>query len=575
VRLALHKRQGANTQSVSAEFQNPTSGPGGSATAAHDLAIEGLPPIARLIEVVRDPALGSDREAAAAVSQTVGKRFPWWTPSMSDLFLVAFFIWTFLAGSSGWAGLLADADSGWHIRTGEVILQTHTVPQKDLYSFSKPAADWYAWEWLTDIIWAKLHGAFGLRGICWFAGVLIIAFLALLLRFSLWMGASLFISLATALIAAGASSVHFLARPHIFTLALLPLSVWLIEADRRRPSHRVFLMVPLVGLWANLHGGFPAVLLVLGAAAAGSAIEVLIGASGVTWNRAIRYAALTAAGACASLANPYGYRLHQHMIEYLRSNWIRTVVEEFHSPSFNNENMFQFEVLLFLGLMAAASLIQRKRVTEVLWILGFGHMALSSVRHVTIYSAVTAPYIAVELTRWWNYAFGGASKKSIAGIWNQIAADLTPSFNRTTFWLPVVLTGALFLPASMAHWPSDYPKEMFPVDLIHKRQQLLAHSRLLTTDQWGDYLIYLNYPEQRVFVDGRSDFYGPEIGNQYLQLLQGQYQWKTLLAKHRFDHVMAPLDWPLASLLKSDPDWKLLDDTGKVVLFERARNSHD
>jgi hypothetical protein len=123
----------------------------------------------------------------------------------------------------------------------------------------------------------------------------------------------------------------------------------------------------------------------------------------------------------------------------------------------------------------------------------------------------------------------------------------------------------------VAHWPTDYPVQMFPVELIHKRQQMLAHSRLLTTDQWADYLIYLNYPVQRDFVDGRSDFFGPELGNQYLQMLQGQYQWKSLIDKWGFDHVLAPLDWPLASLLKTDANWRILDDTGKAILFERVR----
>jgi len=548
---------------VSAHFVNPESQLGASTPATS----EELPPIGQLVEAIRDPEIARDSPAEKK------KRFPWWAPSMSDLFVVAFFIWTFLASSSGWSALLADADSGWHIRTGEEILKTHTVPQKDLFSFSKPASDWYAWEWLTDVLWAELHSTFGLRGICWFAGILIATFVALLLRFSLWMGASLFISIATVLVASGAASVHFLARPHAFTLALLPLSVWLLESDRRRPSNRVYWLVPLVAIWANLHGGFPAVLLVLGAAAAGSAVEVLIGAQGAEWKRAIRYSVLTAAAALASFVNPYGFRLHQHMIEYLRSDWIRNVVEEFHSPNFRTENMLQFEILLFTGLLVAASLIQRKRITEALWILGFGHMALASVRHVTIFAAVVAPYLAVELTWWWKAQFEGSSRKSLAGIWNQINADLTPAFLRSTLWLPAILTVVLFLPAKWTHWPSDYPKEMFPVELIHKRQQLLAQSRLLTTDQWAHYLIYLNYPVQRDFVDGRSDFFGPEIGNQYLQLLQGQHQWKALLVKHGFDHVLAPLDWPLTSLLKTDADWKVLDDTGKAILFERVRVS--
>lgn len=367
--------------------------------------------------------------------------------------------------------------------------------------------------------------------------------------------------------------MHFLARPHAFTLALLPLSVWMIEADRRHQSSRVFWLVPLVGLWANLHGGFPAVLLVLSAVVAGSAVEVLIGAEGAHWGRPIRYGVLTLSAALASLANPYGYRLHQHMLEYLKSDWIRNVVEEFHSPNFRSESMLQFEILLFAGLLAAASLLRRKRVTEALWILGFAHMSLASVRHVTIYAAVAAPFIAGELTRWWNHAFEGASKKSLAGIWNRMSADLAPSFGRTTFWLPLVLTGALFLPTAVAHWPSDYPEQMFPVQLIHQREQLLVRSKLLTTDQWADYLIYLNHRQQKVFVDGRSDFYGPEIGNQYLQMIQGQYQWRPLLDKHGFDHVLAPLEWPLTSLLKGDPGWRILDDTGKALLFERIRVS--
>ena len=49
---------------------------------------------------------------------------------------------------------------------------------------------------------------------------------------------------------------------------------------------------------------------------------------------------------------------------------------------------------------------------------------------------------------------------------------------------------------------------------------------MLTTDQWADYLIYTN-PQQKVFVDGRSDFYGPEIGNDYIRLMNGQWDWAT------------------------------------------------
>jgi hypothetical protein len=88
-------------------------------------------------------------------------RSPWarlLIPSLSDLFFLAILLWLFMSsGASGLQGLLDDGDAGWHIRTGEYILNHHAVPHHDLYSFSKPDAPWYAWEWLTDVIDGSLN----------------------------------------------------------------------------------------------------------------------------------------------------------------------------------------------------------------------------------------------------------------------------------------------------------------------------------------------------------------------------------------------------------------------------------
>src|SRR4051794_22006762 len=71
-------------------------------------------------------------------------------PSLSDLYFLAILVWLFVSGGGqGWSGLLADADVGWHIRTGDYILDHGSVPHQDLYSFSKTGAPWYAWEWLS------------------------------------------------------------------------------------------------------------------------------------------------------------------------------------------------------------------------------------------------------------------------------------------------------------------------------------------------------------------------------------------------------------------------------------------
>src|SRR6185312_9523440 len=104
---------------------------------------------------------------------------------------------------------------------GEYILDHHTVPHVDLYSFSKPDAPWYAWEWLTDVLDSGLHRVAGLKGIVLFAAVLIALFAVTLVRRMVSRDVHLFVALTIALLGVGGSSIHFLARPHLLTLLFL------------------------------------------------------------------------------------------------------------------------------------------------------------------------------------------------------------------------------------------------------------------------------------------------------------------------------------------------------------------
>jgi len=492
-------------------------------------------------------------------------------PSLSDLFFLAVLVWLFMSsGVAGWQGLLADADVGWHIRTGDYILRHHTVPHHDLYSFSKPGAPWYAWEWLTDVLDSGLHTAAGLKGIVLFSAVLIALFALTLIRRMVSRDVHLFVALAVALLAVGGASMHFLARPHLFTLLLLSLSVWLIEEDRRRPTSRIWWLVPLTALWTNLHGGFLALIAVLGLAATGSAIEAFFGngfGSASTIRDAVRYAKLTLACAAASFVNPYGWNLHRHVIEYLRSDWIRNVIQEFQSPVFRSENMLQFEVLLLVGLIVAGAQFRSWKIVEGLWIVFWAHMALGSVRHAPVFIAVTAPILAAQLGAWWTTCTAHAKKGSLAAILNLMAADAVQGFRRTSAW-PAAVVAGLVLVGSPIKWPQDFPEFVFPVKIVRAHSDLILRSRVLTTDQWGDYLIYVN-PAQKVFMDGRSDFYGPEVGNDYLRLTVGAWDWRQLMDKYRFNLVLLPVDSALVQILKLAPEWSVIQDDGKRILLVR------
>jgi hypothetical protein len=72
--------------------------------------------------------------------------------------------------SQGAGGLFRDSDTGWHIRNGEEILRTWSAPGVDRFSFTREGRPWFAWEWLSDIVFALAHRAAGLRGVALVAG---------------------------------------------------------------------------------------------------------------------------------------------------------------------------------------------------------------------------------------------------------------------------------------------------------------------------------------------------------------------------------------------------------------------
>ena len=482
------------------------------------------------------------------------------TPSHSDWLFLALIVWLFVVGH-GWSALLADGDTGWHIRVGEFILDSGAVPRTDLFSFSKPDAPWFAWEWLSDVVFAAVWRWAALRGVVLLAGTVIVTYLVVLFRHMLWRGGNVFFALAACLLASGASGIHYLARPHVFTLLLLTVSLWVVDRDRREPGALVWLLIPLAAVWANLHAGFLALVLSLAVVAGGAAVER-------HWREARRYAALSAGCLGASLVNFYGIALHRHVFQYLRSDWIREAVDEFQSPKFRSEPALYFEILLFAGLAAAVCLARRRRVGEALLIIVWAHEALVSVRHVPIFAIVACPAIVSEASRWWESWVAGRAARSVPAIFEGLARDLAFGACRMSL-LPAFVVFGLAFAGGLPGWPRDFPAAKFPSHLVNRNRQTIAGQRVFTSDQWSDYLIYRFHPRQRVFVDGRSDFYGAEIGNIYLQTIYGRSDWRAALDRYAVAAVLAERRWPLADLLRDGAGWRVVDEDGMAVLFER------
>lgn len=490
------------------------------------------------------------------------------SPSLFDLFIWTVLGWTFFAGAKdlGWSQLLSDGDAGWHMRVGQWILEHGRVPTADFFSFSKPGEPWFAWEWLSDVVFALMYNAMGLKGMVWLTAVLFMCLTGVLFYRIVRSGANIFLAVPLAMLGIGVIRIHLLARPHMFTLLLVAVSIWLIERDLARPDRRIYLLVPLTALWVNLHGGWAAIVAILAVTSAGCALESFAAAR--AWADARRYAILAAACLGVSLLNPYGFELHRHMGAYLDSQWIQNAVEEFQAPRFRSEGQKMFELILIGSVLVTGVLMLRKRFVLPLLLLFWCHASLTSVRHAPILAIIALPALGAELSALWTWALAGARKSSIPGIIRQIAFDMQRSVSKPGLWAAVPFL-AILSPALPVKWPSDFPEGLFPVKSIAEYDALVRSARLLTTDEWGDYLLYRNYPSQRVFFDGRSDFYGEKLGREFLRMLGGHWEWRMLLAKHGIDAVLLPPDVALVSLLKHDAEWRLVRDEGKHVLLVR------
>src|SRR5260221_12011991 len=186
-------------------------------------------------------------------------------PSVRDIIFV-FLFWSLLAGPLS-NRPLADADIGWHIRTGELILATHSLPRPNAVSSTMDGQAWFSWEWLYDIGLGILHEGCGLNGIVWLCGLLVAAIFALLLSQLLQGGIGLPLAIVLMLLAEAASAIHLYARPHIVSwlfslLWFVVLEHWERWERREQGEHgrlprcMVWFFPCWMLLWVNLHGGW-------------------------------------------------------------------------------------------------------------------------------------------------------------------------------------------------------------------------------------------------------------------------------------------------------------------------------
>jgi hypothetical protein len=312
-------------------------------------------------------------------------------------------------------------------------------------------------------------------------------------------------------------------------------------------------------LWTNLHGGFAILPVYLCILAAGSLAEQ-------KFRAAKRYALLTVLCAAASLVNPYGIKLHLHIARFLGSSWLANMVQEYApvTTSHGDDRVYCYFGLLACAVVASAWLLWKRRYVEPVWLAVLGYAAFHSTRHIPIFVIAAVPILAAVFSRIWVAYVERLKPSSTARVIHSIFESMTPQFKRVSAWSLVVLSLIFF-----SDLPAEFPRDGYPTALILRNHTLLAQSRLYSTDHWSDYLVYRYYPQQRVFVDGRSDFYGQAIGEDYLSVLEADPNWKEIMARWRFDAVLVPEKSRIAKAIGASAEWRAVDRDNQsgAVLF--------
>jgi hypothetical protein len=511
-------------------------------------------------------------------------------PSFTDFAFLMPIVFLF-GRMGGLRVLLSDCDTGWHIRTGEWIVANHRVPAGDIFSFSKTGDPWFAWEWLSDVVFAWLNGHGGLQAVVLFAIFLLALTFALLFKL-LRRKSSPFVAIAITMLAAAGSSIHWLARPHLFTLLFLVLFYAALERVREGRTrlagipYLVILPVATI-LWTNLHGGFFVGIIMIGAYGGGELLTLAFGGAGssadsrrLAGRRALHYFLSALGCLAASLVNPYTYHLHTHLAMYLRDPFNSQHINEFLSPSFHHPTAIFFEGMLVLAGLAACRCLSKGSFTEALFLLVWAHGALLAARNIPIFLIVAAlPAAAViqeglERLPEWNVA---GWLRSVVQRFNRVAAE-TAGTDVISRWHLVSAMGLVLVAAVIyaPHPPKDFRAEFDPKTYPAAALATLRSdksARIFTHDEWGDYLIWSLYPAQKVFVDGRSDFYGDDFEQKYIDILNVSEGWETTLAKFGVDTILMPPNTPLAGALKESSRWRKVYDDGIAVVFSHAKKT--
>ncbi len=454
--------------------------------------------------------------------------------------------------------LLFDLDVGWLIRTGELIWQDWRLPQEDVFSFTQAGRPWILYQWGTELYFGMLHRLAGLGGVVWGTSFFIALTYALLLCGLRSSGLPLLWALALVLLAIAVNKFYWLARPATLGFFLYMVVLLILENYYRshRP-HQLWILPPLFLLWANCHLSFIIgfIVLLLYVVYSWWVPEDFWG-MGPKWNRTILL--MTALCIVAPLANPYGMKLFLYIIHHITQPFVLNAqITEMMSPNFHQHGFFFFFVLIVLVLWLSDVHYPGRPLFLSLLTITLG-MSLYSIRNIPFFSLPAVLHLGYSITARCKKAEPPVRVFQFMG-WGFIALGAVLSLS--------LVSGMESLRPGFYR----FQKEVVPqkaADFLANRKEGLRPLRIFSWEaQWASYFIYRLYPEAKVFIDTRFDFYGNEFFQRYMSLRKEILCQPQKLDPWQADFLVMTKE-AIDSCPSPDPSWVLVYKDEKSLIYQ-------
>jgi hypothetical protein len=484
-------------------------------------------------------------------------------PRIGDVFFLSIFAGALLLAPRM---LNIDSDLGRHLTLGNYILNQHKIPLTDILSHTKSGESRPPYEWLSQFLFALAYRLLGLDGVALLVSLVLAIAFTFVYADAIRRSGLPILALMIAILSTGASSVHWLPRPHIFTFFML--AIWLESLERLRMGKRIPLwQFPVIMLvWANLHGGFVFGFLAWVAYLAGLIIERFLKNASATAEIKKNLIVVGPMSLAASIVTPSGWGNWRGVLSnssiYILNRTIETM-----SPGFHQKGFWPYFLLVLLCIAVPLLSKNRPATSHIFLLMGFSALGFVMARNIPLFALTATPILAMESRKLLDHSQSWLKiemriieiERTICGrIWPVVGALaimflFSVHFARTKETLSHF--NASLFPVSAADWLSENPQS----------------GNMFNEFNWGGYLLFRLWPGQRVFLDSQTDFYGEELVRAYEEILSARGDWEEALAKYDVGWAIIRPTSDLGLTLRKEENWEILYEDNVAVIFKKVK----